>query len=231
MKKEKICLIRQIKMLVPLYLLTLLPLLTSCGDFFEYDQTEAIPAGEMVLGRESVDLIVGDRYEIPVSFSPEILSNKEVYWFSNNHDIVDFEDNTLVAVGEGKAIVTAISVSGQYKAICTVNVYPQWNLSVFHLPYDMVLYGDITIKGRPMDDNMTLLAYIDGKLSGVSQQKESNGIKYIVLRIFSEEHYGKWVTLKCYDAANAKIYDLETSFIFDDETYGSLSNLLHFTIE
>ena len=67
------------KRLLPLSLLTLLPLLSSCGEFFEFDKEDAVPAGEMILGRTSVDLMIGDRFEIPVSFAPSELSNEEVF--------------------------------------------------------------------------------------------------------------------------------------------------------
>ncbi|MBR1412950.1 MAG: hypothetical protein IJ577_07480 [Prevotella sp.] len=219
------------KRLLPLCLLTLLPLLTGCGEFYEFDQQEAIAAGEMTLGRQSVDLMVGDRFEIPVMFQPETLSNEAVFWLSDNEDVVKFEDNTLLAVGEGTAVVTVISVSGQYQATCTVNVHPVWSFNPNAYAYDMVFYANVTVHGEQFSDDMYLVAYCDDEIRGIAQIREDKGIRYVLIRVYSNFTEGDEIQFKVYKRNSALVEVFPDVVVFDGESHGSLSNLYPLSIE
>ena len=219
------------KRLLPLSLLTLLPLLSSCGEFFEFDKEDAVPAGEMILGRTSVDLMIGDRFEIPVSFAPSELSNEEVFWASSDQNVIQFDNNTLLAVGEGTCIVTAISVSGQFKATCTVTVHPMWSLNPYNYAYDMLFYSDITVHGEKFSDDMYVIAVCNDEIRGIGQAKEEQGIRYVLIRVYSNFSQGEEIKFRVYKRNSAKVEEFPDAITFDGESHGSLSNLYLLTIE
>lgn len=262
MKKEKIHLLRDmVKRLLPFYLLALLPLLSSCGDYFEFDHQAAVEAGEMILGRDQVYLLVGDEFTIPVTITPETLSNQEVFWYSENDDVITVENGTLKAVGEGTSIITAISVSEQLKATCTVHVLRPWQITPWEYPRDMVIYAKVTIHGSPADESTIVAAFCGDELRGVGEIKETNGIRYMVIRVYSPYPYGddtisstpsessgnsndgdedveeteepivETITFKCFNRKRAEIEVFPNSLIFDGEAHGTLSSLYPMTIE
>ncbi len=232
MKNEAINRVRtMLKGIPPLLLLVLLPLLASCGDFYEFDQQEAIEAGEMTLGRESVDLMVGDRFEIPVSFQPATLSNEEVFWQSSNENVITVENGVISAVGEGTAVITAISVSRQYQASCTVNVHQQWSFNPYNYAYDMVFYADISVHGEKFSDDMYVAAVCDDEIRGIAQLKEYNGTPYILIRVYSNFTQGDEIKFKVYKRNSAQVEMFPNVVVFDGESHGSLSHLYPLTIE
>ena len=261
MKKSKSYLLRySAKRLLPFYLLTLLPLLTSCGDFYEFDQQSAVEAGEMVLGRDEIYLLKGDEFTIPVSITPEEISNQEVFWYSENEDVITVENGQVKAIGVGTSIITAISVSEQLKATCTVHVLPIWHIIPENYPRDMVVYAQVTIHGEPADESTIVAAFCEDELRGIGEIKEVNGIRYMVIRVYSPYIYGddtqpsdnpspsgdpnerdedveeteegitEIITFKCLDRKRAELVEFSNKLIFDGEAHGTLSNLYQMTI-
>lgn len=213
------------------YLIILLPSLSSCGDFYEFDKQDAIEVGEMILGRENIDLMVGDEFLIPVTFSPATISNEEVYWFSDNEDVIVVDNGRVVAVGEGSAIVTAISVSEQHKATCKVTVHPRWSFNPYSFAYDMVFYADVTVHGEKYSDNMLVVAVCDDEIRGVAEIKEERGIRYILIRVYSNFMEGDEIRFKVYQRNAALVEEFPNEIIFDGESHGSLLNLYPLAIE
>jgi hypothetical protein len=212
---------RIIRSLLPVLLL----LLCSCGELSEYDMPDAIKATGMQLGNHSVDMMVGDRFEIPYVITPDSVSNQSVFWQSSDPDIAAFEDNTLVALSVGTTMVKAISVSELLEDSCQVNVIPRWQLSVDNYPYDMVIYADVQVHGQQPDETMTIGALCDDELRGIGEMRTSNGISYMVIRVWSPFEYGDIIRIGCYKQGNAIIEYFPDEFIFDGEAHGTLSNL------
>ena len=210
---------------VQFFLLCSLLILTSCGELFDYDTSDPSAASTMTLGRHSVDIMVGDRYEIPTIFSPEELSNRTVYWQSADNSIVAFENNTIIGMAVGTTMVKAISVSEQLEDSCKVNVIPRWELHTDGYPYDMVIYADVQVHGAPPTDDMMIGAVCDGELRGIGVRQSHNGVSYMVIRVWSPFEYGDVIRIGCYRRGQAIIEYFPDEFTFDGEAHGTLSKL------
>jgi hypothetical protein len=213
------------------FLLCSLLILTSCGELFDYDTGDPSAALTMELGRHSVDIMVGDRYDIPTVFTPDSLSNKIVYWYSADTGIAAFDNNTLVGVAVGTTMVKAISVSEQIEDSCEVNVIPRWELHTGGYPYDMVIYADVKVHGEQPSDDMLIGAVCDGELRGIGVKQNSNGISYMLIRVWSPFEYGDIIRIGCYRRGRAVIEYFPDEFTFDGEAHGTLSNLYPLVIK
>ena len=112
---------RWAKRVMPFYFLAFLPFITSCGEFIEFDGEEGEPI-TLKLARHEIDLMVGDRLTLPADLQPANLANKTLYWASDNSAVIDFQNDTLLAVGTGRTFVSAMSVVS--------NVRDTWKLPV-----------------------------------------------------------------------------------------------------
>lgn len=90
----------------------------SCS-LFASSQAESI-----TISSESLSLLIGDSSELTTSISPEGVSDKSVTWSSSNENVVTVTtDGTVKGVGEGTAIITAMTDNG-VKDECNVTVNP-----------------------------------------------------------------------------------------------------------
>ena len=167
----------------PFYLFALL--LFGCGDFWEASEPQS--AGTMTLQRDTIDLMVGDSFKIPVVFSPDSLSNQTVWWSIDGDEIIALHNDTVVAVEPGTTLVTATSVSDRLTSSCVVNIWPRWYDILHKYPYDMVIYANITIDGEPLGDDVYVGAFIGDELRGVAKKLEWNGHPYTLIRVWSDD--------------------------------------------
>jgi hypothetical protein len=68
-------------------------LLVACGDFYEFPTSEPTPARQMKLPRKVVNLVVGDQYRVPVTFTPADVSTEAVWWIPADDAIARFIDD------------------------------------------------------------------------------------------------------------------------------------------
>ncbi len=201
--------------------LAILAICTSCGEF--WDGGDPV-IRTMTLARESIDLMVGDRYSIPVIFSPDALPNDAVWWTTEDTEIASFDDNDVVALKEGTTTAYAMSAVDRLEASCTVNVWPRWYTNPNDYPYDMVIYANIMLNGEPIDDDVYVGAFIFDELRGVAQRLERNGHKYTVIRVWSDSESGEVIFFKYYDPKIAMMVELDYMVPFTENAYGSPSN-------
>ena len=203
--------------------LAVMALTTSCGEFWEGG--DPVTERDMTLGRESIDLMVGDRYQIPVLFDPEKLPNDGVWWTTDNSDMATFDDNdAVVGLSEGTTTAYAMSVIERLEATCTVNVWPRWYANPNNYPYDMVIYANITVNGEPIDDDVYVGAFISGELRGVAERLERKGHPYTVIRVWSDTESGDVVFFRHYDPKTAMMVKHDFMVPFTENPYGSPSN-------
>ncbi|WP_196810150.1 Ig-like domain-containing protein, partial [Butyrivibrio sp. WCD3002] len=87
------------------------------------DTGVAIKVTRVSLDYTSVELEVGDEYQLTASVMPKNATNKEVQWSSNVASIATVSDTGLVtAVSEGSATITVKTVDGRKTATCLVRV-------------------------------------------------------------------------------------------------------------
>lgn len=87
---------------------------------FEIDVVSSIPK-EICFDNQSYNMVIGDRLTPNVTLSPES-TDFAVVLSSNNESIVKTDGDSIVAVGEGNAEITATTVDGNLNAKCWVTV-------------------------------------------------------------------------------------------------------------
>jgi uncharacterized protein YjdB len=87
-------------------------------------RTDTKPVTSIKFGRTELTIAVGtSRTALSVAYSPSAPTFKGVSWKSSDENIVRVEPNgKIVAVAPGKAVITAISDSGNRRATCIVSV-------------------------------------------------------------------------------------------------------------
>ena len=214
-------------------ILAILAAFTSCGEYWEGG--DPVQVRQMRLPRKVINLMVGDRYSIPVEFTPDDPSNREVWWQTANNSVAEMDNNYVVGVGEGLTKAYAMSVSDRLQDSCLVNVIPGTYLNPNEYPYDMVIYADVTIHGQkytPEDEeSLIIAAYCDFELRGIGKMRTANGRPYMEIRIWSPFEYGDWIDLMCIYRGKALIELFPEQYLFDGETYGTLSNLIPLVID
>ena len=81
-----------------------------------------VPVWEIVLDKNSVEMVVGDDLTLTVTVTPENATDKTVTWSSSNSNVAKVEDGTVTALSVGNAVITA--QCGSVKAECFVTVNP-----------------------------------------------------------------------------------------------------------
>lgn len=210
-------------------LMALSTLLAACGDF--WDGGEPVAARKMTLGRRVVNMMVGDRYRIPVLFEPDELSNRSVWWLTEDQDIAVIENDTVIAVGEGLTLAFALSVSDRQLDSCWVNVLPVFYLNPKNYPYDMVVYADVNVHGHQYtkddEDSLIVAAFINNELRGIGKMRQWQGKDYMEIRIWNDDNATlDLVELRCCYIGKALIEIFPEYFFFDGDAHGTLSNLV-----
>ena len=82
-----------------------------------------IPVTGVNLNKTSIDLKVGDDFQLLASVLPEDATDKRVTWDSDNESIATVDDNGLVkAVKVGKARISVYTQDGDFTKVCEVTV-------------------------------------------------------------------------------------------------------------
>ena len=219
--------------------------LVSCGDLFEFEG-ETSDLNKITLDRHTLYMMAGDTYQFSVSFEPDTLRNKSVYWMSNNVSVASFENGVLVATGEGETTVTGISIEHQCVDTCHVVVSYGWYMPENYYPFDMVVNADITVNGHSLSENMQVGAFVGNELRGIGVQRNFFGVIYTELRVYSplnpftpytdfnkqdplypydEELEPEKIVIRAYDRDTRSMYESPDTITFDGMTHGYPSSL------
>ncbi len=203
-------------------------LLCSCGEY--WDGGEPVAARKMTLGRRVVSLVVGDRYRIPVIFEPDTLSNRSVFWMTEDEEVAAIENDTVVGISQGLTRAYAMSVSDRQTDTCWVNVLPAVYLNPKSYPYDMVIYADVTIHGhhytKADEDSLIIAAYISDELRGIGKMRQWKGRDYMEIRIWhSTSDSNDLVELRCCYRGKGRVEVFPAYYFFDGNSHGTLSKL------
>ena len=99
-------------------------LICSCGkaEVEKPLETDTKEVTAIILSTESVEITIGNTYQITYTILPENALNQELEWKSTDEATVTVDDDGVVtAVGVGKANVIATCESGIYTT-CTITV-------------------------------------------------------------------------------------------------------------
>lgn len=205
----------------------------SCGlidfEFEEYTQE----AYEMHLDRDSVYILLDETFSLNPIFTPDSVSNREIYWISDDTEIVFAFNNHFIPISEGETYVRAITVQNRITDSCYVKVLPRWEININNYSNDMVVYANVSINDAPVDtENILLGAFCGGELRGIGVKKVWKEIEYFQFHIFGfknlepdDENDTEIIRFAYYDRKNLDFKYLKQYLIFDGETYGTISDL------
>ena len=83
----------------------------------EYTNIQSFSLDKEELGAEP-----GEQLPLVVIFSPKVVDNATLSWFSSNPSVVTVEDGIVSALKEGQSTITVVSACGVYSDICEVTV-------------------------------------------------------------------------------------------------------------
>jgi hypothetical protein len=81
------------------------------------------PVKSVKLSEETVGLAPGQEKTLEPIVKPADATFKDVYWFSTDESVVTVEDGVVTAVAPGQAGVYVITLDGNYKKTCQIEVY------------------------------------------------------------------------------------------------------------
>ncbi len=86
-------------------------------------EKEAVPVTAIVLSQTSATLIKGETLLLTATVSPNDATNKNIIWKSSDETVCAVTQNGLIiAIGEGKSVVTVVPENGICQAQCDVTV-------------------------------------------------------------------------------------------------------------
>lgn len=109
---------------------------------------------EIVLNTGELKLTIGDSAKLTAILYPEDLygngiRNDRLFWQSSAEDVAEVQNGTVTAIGEGKAVITAISADVGRTAACVITVKgktAEGRTAVLQTKEEMVLYVGETVR-------------------------------------------------------------------------------------
>ena len=218
-------------------LLLMASLLASCGLIdMDFDDNVQM-AYDMQLDRDTVFVTQGDSFVLHPLFTPDTVSNREVFFRSANEEIAFIKNDTIIAESQGETIVSATSVMNEIMAFCHVFVLAPWEINIHMFSNDMVAYLSATIDGVPVDfGKQMVVAFVGSELRGIGKPIELKDKDVIQMRIYG---YLEWddieptrpelVRFAIYDNEELMLKHLPVYLDFDGETHGSPSAPIELT--
>ncbi len=220
------------------YIMVLTSFITSCGLIdMEFDE-EVQMVYDMKLDHDTIYVIEGDSIVLQPLFTPDSVSNREVFFRSANEDIAYIHNDTIIAAGEGETVISATSVMNEKMAFCQVYVMAPWEINIYNFSNDMVVYVTASIDGEPLNpETQTIGAFVGGNLRGIGEVIELKDTKIVRIRIYGRYEWGddeptrpELVRFACYDKEKLMFNYLSLYIPFDGETHGTPSAPLELTI-
>ena len=86
------------------------------------DEYALVKDTKIIMSKSNVELVIDDNIALEVTFEPENVTDRTLVWESSDSSVVRVEQSGMIyAVGEGEAVITAISEAGNI-AKCDVTV-------------------------------------------------------------------------------------------------------------
>lgn len=210
-----------------------MPLLNSCGEIFDVDESGDMSALKMTLSRDSLYIMPGDSLRLSVTFSPETAGQMGTLWLVDNPDVAYLRSDTIVARKPGAAIVTVASADFMCLDTCVVNVMKPWVVDRGAFFYDTVVYADINVAGRGIADGIMVGAFVGDELRGIATLCESGGKNYAMIRVYGPVTASTQdvITFKCYDRREVRVRSFDVQLPFDGESHGTLSKLVELRLD
>ena len=217
--------------------LLIVSMLTSCGMIdMEFDGDVQM-AYDMRLDHDTVYVTLGDSFVLKPVFTPDSVSNHEVFFRSADEAIACVKNDTIIAESVGETVISATSVLNEKIAFCQVFVLEPWVVDVHRFSNDMVAYVTASIDGVPLDfEKQTVAAFIGPELRGIGKPIVLKDKTVVQIRIYGFLEYGDLepespaiVRIACYDHEKLMLKKLPITLEFDGETHGSATEPIELT--
>lgn len=199
--------------------------LASCGDVLEIPET--IKPTEMTLDHHSLVVMEGDRIQVTSSFKPDDVTNTSVWWKIGDENVALVTNGLVYGKKQGNTMLRAYSVLNQISDSCSVIVISNWENSFRseYYRYDMVVYARMILGGQPLPTDVKVAAMCGDEIRGVGIRRNRQGIEYMEIRVYSNSPLGETIRFVAYKPGTG-IVNFTRTLSFDEETHGTLSNLL-----
>lgn len=213
-------------------LLSVVALLSSCGEFFNFE-TEQPAVDGLRMSHHEVDLIVGDSITFDVELSPDTIPVSYYWLVKGDKDAIELAGRKVNALKQGKAtVIVEAERIGNDNSVdvvadsCYVNVFEWRKVDYSEYLYETVVYCSLVVDGVTKTNDMgttRLAAVVDGELRGMAVMREEHGIPYLELRIRASWP-GEVADIECYNPDTHQRFVIE-ELQLDGETHGMLSDL------
>ncbi|MCC8037243.1 MAG: hypothetical protein LIP02_03785 [Bacteroidales bacterium] len=200
--------------------------MSSCGIFGDMDSTDFATA--MDLNRHDISLMVGDTFQLEVTYAPETAKAPDTYWEVMQGMTITSVDpqGVVTATQVGESLIRARATANSLTDTCHVSTFARWEWAdIPNNEYDMVVYADVQAHGLS-NNGIQVAAFINNQLRGLGEVSTSQDRTYTRIRVWHSYPQGGTVTFRYYIPAQARAGLLDYSTTFSGETQGSLSNLI-----
>ena len=223
--------------------------MSSCAEFFEFveilERTILDAQYTVRLSHKRADLLVGDSLFFDVETIPDSIETTYRWYLTDTtNKSVSLIGKRLYARTEGEAMVyvqalpigmTAGDIVPDSAVIdsCYITVSQRIEVPITEFPYETIVIATLQIADTLVTDTAVasrLTALVDGEIRGRAKVCQAFGIDYLLLRIGGRKACGEEVTIDYYDR-DLRRRHVFTSFTFDGETHGTLSDPVMFLIE
>lgn len=157
---------------------------------FEVDVVNSVPT-EISFDNQNYNMVIGDRIVPNVTLSPEN-ADFEVVLSSNDESVVKIDGDSIVAVGEGNAEITASTVDGNLSTSCYVSVGNNQTIDCSDGLFDPVFFiapsdGNYSFSVESDDATVTMVDSAGKVLE--REEKAQNGILNFTDTLDKDEVY------------------------------------------
>lgn len=127
-----------------------------------------VPVVGIVLDKTELEMIKGEKAQLTATASPSNASNPGIYWESTDKKVATVDrDGLVTAQGVGKAVITATTRSGGFKAECKV--------TVGKAKYQATVEGGVitAVDGEPCDNKTDMSIAANSNVTIVADEPEA----------------------------------------------------------
>ncbi len=213
----------------------LVGMLTGCGLIdMEFDN-ETQQVISIHFNYDTVYVMKGDSFLLAPYIYPDTVTNKTLYMYSYDEQVVGIQNDTIFAAGEGETEIVAISVSHSVSDTCHVIVMPRWeDPGSYQYISDMVVYTRILVGGYAPGSKMIFGAFYNDEVRGLGVPMRDDRSLYR-FRVWSDEFNvsgsdpgSENITFRAYNPRTLQMQRPTNGLTirFDGETHGTPSRPL-----
>ncbi len=236
------------KKLKYLFLCAAMLMMTSCAEFFEFvemaERSVLNPLYSVTISPNRADLLIGDSLVFQPTVLPDTVEATYRWYLSDAETtVVSLIGKRMYARSEGEVTVYVEALPpgtlpGDIPAdsvvidSCEITVSRRTEMPPHEFPYETIVIATLEMADTVVTDPTVaarLTALVDGEVRGRAEVRSAYGIPYLELRIGGRKAYGEEITIDYYNRELRRRH-VFTTFTFDGETHGTLSDPVIFRV-